>query len=164
LLLCYRNPVTQAVAADLVRDFPEDRIRHQVEVMDWLRETKPKRVKDLGAYLVDAIRKDHAPPAGFEGQAERAARETARRAALDREAAARQAKAREREAEDRIKAFLATLTPQERERLDADALAAADPAARADYEATPAPQVRRLLLVGLRDALLRHRLGLPAAD
>ena len=72
--------VTRGVAADLVRDFPADRIRRQVEVVDWLRETKPKRVKDLGAYLAEAIRKDFAAPAGFKGQAERAEAEaTARR-------------------------------------------------------------------------------------
>ena len=72
--------VTQAMAADLVRNFPEDRIRRQVEVVDWLRETKPKRVADVGAYLADAIRKDFAPPAGFQSQAARAEAEaTARR-------------------------------------------------------------------------------------
>ena len=72
--------VTRNVAADLVRDFPEDRIRRQVEVVDWLRETKPKRVKDLGAYLAEAIRKDFAPPAGFRSRAVRAEAEaTARR-------------------------------------------------------------------------------------
>ena len=65
--------VTQAVAADLVRNFPEDRIRRQVEVLDWLRKTKPKKVKDVGAYLAEAIRKDYAPPAGFQSPAERAA-------------------------------------------------------------------------------------------
>jgi hypothetical protein len=41
--------VTRSVATDLVRGFPADRIRRQVEVVDWLRETKPKRIKDLGA-------------------------------------------------------------------------------------------------------------------
>ena len=75
--------VTRSVAADLVRDFPADRIRHQIEVVDWLRETKPKRIKDLGAYLAKAIREDYAAPAGFEGRAERAARETARREAIE---------------------------------------------------------------------------------
>jgi replication initiator protein A len=65
--------VTRIVAADLVRDFPADRIRRQVEVLDWLRETKPKKVKDVGAYLAEAIRTDYAPPAGFTSPAERAA-------------------------------------------------------------------------------------------
>jgi replication initiator protein A len=68
--------VTRAVAADLVRDFPEDRIRRQVEVLDWLREHRPKKVKDLGGYLAEAIRTDYAPPAGFRSQAERAEAES----------------------------------------------------------------------------------------
>jgi hypothetical protein len=155
--------VSRAVAAELVREFPEDRLRRQIEVVDWLRETKPKRVKDVGAYLAKAIREDYAVPAGFEGKAGRAARETAERAALDREVEAREARARERDSEARIKAFLAALTPDERAALDTEALAGAAPADRAVYAAAAAP-VRRLLLVGLRDALLRHRLGLPAAD
>ena len=155
--------VTRAVAAELVRDFPADRIRRQVEVVDWLRETKPQRIKDLGAYLAEAIRKDFAPPAGFRGRAERAAAEAARRAALDQEVATRRTKAREREERDRIQAYRAALTPDERERLDAEALAGADPADRAAYEAA-APPVKKMLRVGLRDALIRRRLGLPAAD
>ena len=155
--------VTQAVAAELVRDFPAERIRRQVEVVDWLRETKPQRIKDLGAYLAEAIRKDFAPPAGFRGRAERAAAEAARRAALDQEVATRRTKAREREERDRIQAYRAALTPDERERLDAEALAGADPADRAAYAAA-APPVKKMLRVGLRDALIRRRLGLPAAD
>ncbi len=155
--------VTRSVAADLVRDFPEDRIKTQIERVDWLRETKPKRVKDLGAYLAEAVRKDFAAPAGFAGQAERAEAEAARRAALEREVAAREAKARARASEARVQAYWAGLTPAERAALEAEALAGAGPADRAAYEAAPAP-VRRLLLIGLRDAWIRHRLGLPPTD
>ena len=86
--------VSRGVAAELVRDVSEERIRAQIERADWLRETKPKRIKDLGAYLAKAIREDYAAPAGFEGRVERAARETAQREAIDREAEARQSKAR----------------------------------------------------------------------
>jgi hypothetical protein len=61
--------MTKSVAADLVREFPEERIGRQIGTADRLRETKPKRIKDLGASLADAIRKDHATPAGFRSQA-----------------------------------------------------------------------------------------------
>ena len=155
--------VTQAMAADLVRNFPEDRLRRQVEVVDWLRETKPKRVKDVGAYLADAIRKDFAPPAGFRSRAERAEAETTARARQEQQELARQAKAREREAGARIAGYWKGLTPDEQKRLEAEALAGADPETRAAIETAPAP-VRRLHLIGLRDALIRHRLGLPAMD
>ncbi|HMB08509.1 MAG TPA: replication initiator protein A [Isosphaeraceae bacterium] len=156
--------VTRSAAADLVRDFPAERIRRQVEVVDWLRETKPKRIKDLGAYLAKAIREDFATPAGFEGKAGRAARETAKRAALEREAEARKSKARAREIEAQIQAYWEALPPERRAALEAEALAGAAPADRAAYEAALAPPVRRLLQAGLRDAHLRRLLGLPAAD
>ena len=156
--------VTRGVAAELVRDFPEDRIRRQVEVVDWLRETKPKRVKDLGAYLARAIREDYAAPAGFESKAARAARETAARAAHDREVEARQSRARAQEERDRVQAYWEALPPERRAALDAEALAGADPADRAAYAAATAPPVRRMLQAGLRDAHLRRLLGLPAAD
>jgi replication initiator protein A len=156
--------VSRGVAAGLVRDFPADRITAQLERLDWLRETKPKRVKDLGAYLAKAIREDYAAPAGFEGKAARAAREATERAALDREVEAREAKAHAQAERDRIRAYWEALPPERRAALDAEALAGADPADRAAYEAAAAPPVRRLLQAGLRDAHLRRLLGLPAAD
>ncbi|MBV8265664.1 MAG: replication initiator protein A [Planctomycetaceae bacterium] len=156
--------VTRSVAAELVRDFPAERIEAQIERLDWLRETKPKRVKDLGAYLAQAIREDYAAPAGFEGRAERSARETATRAAHDREVEAREAKAREQAERDRVRAYWEALPPERQAALEAEALDRADPADRAAYEAAAAPPVRRLLRAGLRDAHLRRLLGLPAAD
>jgi hypothetical protein len=156
--------VTRAVAADLVRDFPEDLIRRQIEVLDWLRETKPTKVKDVGAYLAEAIRKDFAVPAGFRSQAERAEAERAERARKERDEQAHQAKARAREVEARIAGYWEGLTPDERTEIEAAALAGAAPADRAAYAAAAAPPVRRLLRAGLRDAHLRRLLGLPAAD
>ena len=153
--------VTRAVAAELARDVPEDLIRRQIEVLDWLRETKPTKVKDVAAYLAEAIRKDFAVPAGFRSQAERAEAARAERARQEREEQARQAKARAREVESRIQAYWADLPPERRAALEAEALAGADPADRAAYEAAAA-SVRRLLLVGLRDAHIRSLLGLPA--
>ena len=62
-----------------------------------------------------------------------------------------------------MQAYWAEQPPDEQKRLEAAALAEADPAARAAYEAATGP-ARRLLQVGLRDAHLRRLLGLPAAD
>ena len=156
--------VTRSVATDLVRDFPEDRIRRQIEVVDWLRETKPTKVKDVAAYLAEAIRKDFATPAGFRSQAERAEAERAELARQEQQEQARQAKARAREVESRIRAYWADLPPERRAALEAEALAGADPADRAAYEAAPAPPVKKMLVTALRDALIRQRLGLPAAS
>ena len=62
-----------------------------------------------------------------------------------------------------MQAYWAEQPPDERKPLEAAALDQADPAARAAYAAATGP-ARRLLQVGLRDAHLRRRLGLPAAD
>ena len=156
--------VTPGIAADLVRDFPADRIRRQVEVVDWLRETKPKRVKDVGAYLADAIRKDFAAPAGFRGRAARAEAEATARAEQDRQEQARQATARAQAERDRVRAYWEALPAERRAALDAAALADADPTDRTAYETAPAPPVKKMLRAGLRDAHLRRLLGLPAAD
>ncbi|MBV8316841.1 MAG: hypothetical protein JOZ53_18030 [Planctomycetaceae bacterium] len=156
--------VTRGVAAELVRDVPEDRIRRQVEVVDWLRETKPKRVKDLGAYLADAIRKDFAPPAGFRSRSERAEAEATARAQQEQQELARQAKAREQAERDRVQAYWEALPPERRAAFEAEALDQADPADRAAYAAATAPPVRRMLQAGLRDAHIRRLLGLPTAD
>jgi len=94
-------------------------------------------------------------------RAEAAATARARREQRER---ARQVKVRERESEARIASYWKGLAPEERERLDAAALDQADPADRAAYAAATAPQVRRLLQAGLRDAHIRRLLGLPAAD
>ena len=155
--------VTPSVATALVRDVPEERIQRQLEVLDWLRERRPKKVKDGGAYLTNAIRQDFAPPAGFRSRAERAAAEAATRAEQAQQEQTRRVKVREQDVAARLQAYQAALTPAERERLDAEALEQADPTDRATYE-TATPQVRRLLQVGLRDALIHRRLGLPPAD
>jgi hypothetical protein len=155
--------VTAATARDLAAAYPAERIRAQIEQTDWLRETKPKRVADVGAYLADAIRKDFAAPAGFKSRAERAEAEATARARQEQQELARQATARARAVEAQMQAYWAEQPPDEQKRLEAAALAEADPAARAAYEAATGP-ARRLLQVGLRDAHLRRLLGLPAAD
>ena len=48
--------------------------------------------------------------------------------------------------------------------LEAEALAGADPADRAAYEAATATPVKKMLLTALREALIRQRLGLPVVS
>jgi len=99
-----------------------------------------------------------------DGKAERAEAEATARAQQEQQELAWQSKARAQEERDRIQAYWEALPAERRAALDAAALAAATPADRAAYEAATAPQVRRLLQAGLRDAHLRRLLGLPAAD
>ena len=152
--------VTASAAARLVRAHPE-RVAAKLEVFDQLVEAKDKRVaKNPAGFLVKSIAEDYPLPP----ELERARRATAARAARETAAqAAREAKARARDSEARVQAYWEALPPERRAALEAEALDQADPAARAAYEAATGP-ARRLLQVGLRDALLRRLLGLPAAD
>ena len=131
--------VTRAVAAELVRDYPEGRIAAQIERADWLRRKRPQKIGDLGAYLVGAVRDDYAAPAGFEPEPERRRREQDERQRQHRQA---EAKAHEREQGARVAAYWDGLTPDQQARLEADAWAAADPATRAGAETGP-PAMRR---------------------
>jgi hypothetical protein len=145
--------VTPAMAADLVRHHGEETIRTQLEHLDWLAEKKPGKVADPAAYLVTAIRNGHAAPKGFVSQAERQRREEARQA-QEREQAQRRRREREQEARERaerqaVDAFIQQLTPAERQRLEAEALARADPETRQSYEEAGPARFRASLLLGL---------------
>ncbi len=151
--------VTAATARDLVRDFAEDRIQAQIERSDWLRAKRPSKVKDFGAYLTDAIRKDYAAPAGFVGSAERAEREGAEREQRQREATV---KARERDEEDRVTAYWQGLTPEQQAQLEAEAVARADPSTKVSIEKGPMV-MRRSFVRLVREAYIRGLIGLDAA-
>jgi hypothetical protein len=124
--------VTEATAGELARQFPEERIRAKVEVFDWLAERQDPRVRvNPAGYLVDSVRKDYAPPKGFESPAQRASRlEAEREARICASKAQRQKFDEEATAlaeRDAIDDYWQSLTRDQQERLDADALAAADP-------------------------------------
>jgi hypothetical protein len=163
--------ITPAMAAELVREHGEEAVRLQIDILDGLPEKRRAKIADPAAYLVTAIRNGHAAPKGFISRAERQAREEARRA-KDREEAERQRRRREEEARERalreeVDAYLGRLTPAEREALEAEALAQADPEARrACAEAVP-PRFRATVLLGLvREHVARglSRRAIPAGD
>lgn len=129
--------VTPSQAAELVREFPEDRIRAQIGNLDGRR----RKVKDAGAWLASAIRKGYAVKAGpVATRAEPVATPAVDRAGRDRAKAAR--------------SYWEGLTAVERERIDAEALAQVDPETRADYEAEARPVLRRMKLTAIRNAYL----------
>ena len=125
--------VTPAVAAGLVESHPTEHIQERIEVFDWLSEKKDKRVsKNPGGYLAESIRKGYVPPKGFESKI---AREKKQADELERtrqaEEAKRRTEAEERAREEaeqlRVSDYLDSLTPEEREALQAEALAKANP-------------------------------------
>jgi hypothetical protein len=153
--------VSGGVAAELVGAYPEDHIRAQLEAVDWLRARRPGRIQDVGAYLTDAIRKGYAVPPGVARarEAERAAAEAAARAAA--EAAER---ARKREEQARIEAFWEKSSPDQRARIEAEALTRAGPEDLEAIEAAPLPGLKRLQTRMIRDSHIRNLLGLPPAE
>jgi hypothetical protein len=145
--------ITPAMAGELVRDHGEEKIRAQIEQLDWLVETKPKKVADPAAWLVAAIRNGHAAPKGFVSKAERQRREAERRA-QEREEAEQRRREREQAARDQtrrqaVDAYLQRLTPAERNALEAEALAGAGPEARQSYEEAAPARFRASVLLGL---------------
>lgn len=156
--------VTGVTAREVVRDFPGDQVKAQIERVDWFREKKPGKVKDLGAYLVKAIRDDFAPPAGFESRADRAGREAADRERKRREQEQRQqearAKAREHEEEALVRDYWTKLTPEEQVRIEAEALDKADPETRAGCM-DGLPVMRKIMVRSVRESHIRQLLNLP---
>lgn len=130
--------VTSAVAAEMTRDHPEEKIRAQIERLDWLKEKKPEKIDDPAAYLVGAIKADYAAPKGFVSKAERQRRAEARQA-KEREAAEerlrqQQEAARERALNEEVDAYRQSLTPQQLAQVEADALAQAGEEERHCYD------------------------------
>ena len=56
--------VTPSVATELVRDFPEELIEMQIEVLDRLQQAKEREsIRNPAGYLVKSIREGYVPPA-----------------------------------------------------------------------------------------------------
>jgi hypothetical protein len=159
--------ITPAVASDLVREHDEEKIRAQLEHLDWLAEKKPGKIADSAAWLVAAIRDGHAPPKGFVSKAERQRREEARRARERQEAEDRRRRreeaARERAVREVVDAYLGRLTPAERAALEAEVLNRAGPEARRTCEEGAPPRFRAAVLLGLVQEHVARELARDAA-
>jgi hypothetical protein len=162
--------VSRGVAADaareLVAEFDQERIRAQVEQADWVRQKYPKKIRDLGPWLVDGIRKGYATPAGFVSKAELARREEAERQKRRSEAEARrqraEAEAREKAIREQIDAYWNSLDSLQRTKVDAEALERADEATRDAYS-NQHPRLKSFYLKMVRAAYIRTLLDLPPA-
>jgi hypothetical protein len=122
--------VTEECAVKLVEQYPE-RIEAQIEFLEWERTKKPGKIADPAAYLVKAIERNNAKPAGFVSQAEQQRQKEARRAG-EREKAERRRQEQEKEAAEQAAineadAYWDSLTPAQQAELDAAAIAQADP-------------------------------------
>jgi len=145
--------ITPAMAGELVREHGEEKVRLQIDILDGLPKKRRDKIADPAAYLVTAIRNGHAAPKGFVSRAERQAREEARQAREREEAEARrhrrEQEARERALREEVDAYIKRLTPAEREALEAEALAQADPELRRACEEAGRGRFRATVLLGL---------------
>jgi hypothetical protein len=162
-----RRGVTAMVAMDLVRNHAEEKIKAQMERVDWLAEKKPDKIGDKAAYLVGAIKNDYGAPKGFVSAAERERRQEARRVRerkIDEERRRKQHE-EQRQLKERqvIDAEINRLTDDERAELEAEALAQADPVARENYENPILARYRDNLMLGMLREYLAQKRKLVAA-
>ncbi|HMB06026.1 MAG TPA: hypothetical protein VKP69_20125 [Isosphaeraceae bacterium] len=163
--------VSEKTAQELVLEFPEARIRQQIEQADWLKKKETHKITNLGAYLTQAVRNDYAPPEGFESKAAQTERESAQAEQQRREAeATRQKWEREQRgaaARAKVLEHWKSLSLAEQEAVDAEALAAVDQARREEYRqfrATRNPVAGIYLRSHIREPFLRAKLGLSQED
>lgn len=165
--LLSRN-VTEATATQLVESFPVEHITLQLEVFDWLKANADKRLsRNPAGWLVQAIKNNYTPPAGFETKAQRDQRLAAEqtKVAATREAADhrehQEGAARERQLAP-ILAYLATRTPEEIERLQAEAILAADAFHRRQAQRPESDLVRAIRQKLLHEHVARFLAQTPA--
>lgn len=122
-------------------NFSDEMIEEKIELLEWLL-SEGKEIDDHASWLCKAIMQDYSPPKQFKSKASREAesirlaekqkrlgekkKKTAAAAAKKEEAIA----AKKAEQQARIETYLASLTDGERDKLTADALAAAGSFAR----------------------------------
>jgi hypothetical protein len=108
-------------------------IQQKLEVFDWLVAKKDKGVtRSPSGFLVKSIQNDYASPAGFESKADRqrkaeAAARTARQAEEAKRKKEQDEKAREEAENRRLTSYWEALSPGDRERVWAEAMAAQEP-------------------------------------
>ena len=123
--------ITPSVAAELVANYPLERITAQLEVFDWLVEQKNANVsRNPAGFLVISIRSEYAPPKGFLKPEERDRRvkeaaERRRKAEEKKHQAQEREKAKEEAREQAIQRFWDSLSEDERQKQEEQALSQA---------------------------------------
>ena len=157
--LLIEHGVTPAVAVELSRDHPEQKIRAQIERLDWLKEKKPEKIDDPAAYLVGAIKSDYAAPKGFVSMAERQRRAEAKQAKEHQAEEERRRKQQEEAKARKENALLSDywdgLNTEQKEAHDVAAIAQADAEQLKLIEAGP---MKRFGMTLLRNSYTRKLL------
>jgi Replication initiator protein A len=153
--------VTAITALRLIKEYEPEAILRQIEIFDWRVDTRDQSIqKNPAGFLVQAIQFDYAPPPGFVPKAERQRQQEQQQARQRQEAEAlrrkAQTEARERAEDEAVRAYRASLTPEQLRQLEAEALARANSETRQAYETTPHARYQEALLFSLTNDHLRR--------
>ena len=123
--------ITPSTSQQLVEQYAAELIQEKLEVLDWMVEQRDKRIaKNPAGYLVKSIENDYSPPANYISKAERERRAAIAQAAEQKAQSAAKAKQtqkiREKQEAAAIDAYWASLTPSQKEALQAAADATTD--------------------------------------
>jgi len=149
-----QREITKAKAVELAEKHSDEYIRLKIDIFDSLMQQKDKRVaKSPAGYLVKSIEDDYAAPKGFVSREQRQKQEETRKKNEHEAGEAQRRKQQDaaQEGADRkaVDAHLKQLDPAQRAELEARALAAASPEARANYEMPLMYRYRESLLLGM---------------
>jgi hypothetical protein len=158
-----KRGVTASAAAELAIQYTEERIRAQIERLDWLLDRKSDKIDEPAAYLVQAIKNDYAAPKGFISKAERERRHQAKLAKARQEAdecsRQREQDARHQNEREEIETYINKLDAVERTKLEAAALADASTEARQNYEDPALSRFRESFMLGMLRDHVRRLIG-----
>lgn len=145
-----KQGVTRSTAVELVKGIASNRIAAQLEHLAWFQQTKPAKITDPAAWLVSAIKSDHAAPKGFINADERkriAEAKAAKELAADEARRHRQAEAaQERATKAKISAYRKALNAEQLAQLEAEAISQASDELRRGLE-DPAMKLFRGTLI-----------------
>jgi hypothetical protein len=131
--------ISRATAAAMAGQYDAERIAVQIEVLEWMESKKPGKITDPAAWLVIAIKNNHAKPKGFVTKAERERRAEAKRLAeqqaMEDSQQKRKADHAERQLTEQVKAYQGSRTAAQLAQLKADAIAQASEETRQSLEA-----------------------------
>ena len=142
--------VTRSTAAELVKSFDAARIQAQLDHLAWVQDAKPSKISDPAAWLVSAIKADHAAPKGFISPAQRQQLAEAKAAKEREDSEARRRRqaeaAHERAAKAKIAAYRKSLNAEQLAQLEAEVIAAASDELRRNLD-DPAMKLFRGTLI-----------------
>lgn len=163
--------VTAKIAGELVRDFGEDNVRLQLDILDGMPAKKRDKIDDPAAWLVMAIRNGHAAPKNFKSKAQREQEAEAKRqqeqADAEKTRLEQQKAARIRQENQAISAFWKALTAEQQAEHDAAAIAQAD-AEELRLIEPGMPEIQKIAMGIVRDnytrKILRDQGNLPPSQ